>query len=60
MARSTSEARGGGKGLTILAVIAFCLWAGHDPAGALALLHHIAAAIASAASAASHGQGTSK
>lgn len=60
MARPTSEARGGGKGITILALIAFCVWAGHDPAGAIALVHHIAATIANAASAASHAKSASK
>ena len=55
MARHTTDARdGGGRMIMIVAVALFLFWAGHDPAGALALIHRVAEGIASAANAASH------
>lgn len=49
MARRTTETRGhaGAKALGFLTVALLIFWAGHDPAGALAVIRHIAEGIAS-------------
>jgi hypothetical protein len=51
MARRTVEARGTatGKIVTFLAVAGFIYWAGRDPAGAAAFVHHVGEWISAAA-----------
>jgi hypothetical protein len=50
----------GTKALFLLAVLLLVFWAGHDPAGALAVLHAIGNTISAVTQAASHARSTTK
>jgi hypothetical protein len=55
---TSSPSHAGSKTLAVLAAAALIFWAGHDPAGAAALIRHLGEAIANIAHAASHARST--
>ena len=56
--QTDTQSHTGTKFLFLLAVILLAVWAGHDPAGALAVLHVIGNALSGIAQAASHARST--
>jgi hypothetical protein len=58
--QTETQSHTGTKLLFLLAVLLLVFWAGHDPAGALAVLHAIGNAISAIAQAASHARSTKK
>lgn len=55
-----TQSHTGTKFLFLLAVILLAVWAGHDPAGALAVLHAFGNALSGIAQAASHAKDAKK